>query len=244
MFAARQGFFSTQIVTENLQLYLDPGNPLSYSGSGTTWSNLMSTSFDLTLQNGVTYSSDVGGCFDFDGTDDYADRTAALDVSASFSGMMWFYSRAAGTTKHGIISNGWAYNILQRGWVAYHGFANRSSGILMDIGADTAYYGTNANTFPINVWTCFFFRRLNPGGGGSWQVWRNGVQSGSNFSGGTGPNNGISYATNVFYIGRANEGVNDYYFNGKVGEVFLWNRYLSVAEIGTMFNATRGRYGI
>ena len=47
------------IVTSGLILRYDAGNSSSYPGSGTTWSNLASSSFDGTLTNGPTFSTTV-----------------------------------------------------------------------------------------------------------------------------------------------------------------------------------------
>ena len=73
------------VVTTNIVLDLNTTNSSSYSGSGTTWSNLASSSYDATLVNGVSYSSDFGGTLVFDGTNDYAQITSASGLG-NFSG--------------------------------------------------------------------------------------------------------------------------------------------------------------
>ena len=57
-----------RVRNSNLIMYVDALNQKSYSGSGTTWSDLSINGNDGTLQNSPTYSSD--GHFDFDGTND------------------------------------------------------------------------------------------------------------------------------------------------------------------------------
>lgn len=59
------------IVTEGLVFHVDAGNTSSYSGSGTTWTDLSGNGIDGTLVNGPTYSSDDGGKIVFDNSDDY-----------------------------------------------------------------------------------------------------------------------------------------------------------------------------
>ena len=81
------------IVTTNLVLHLDASNSSSYSGSGTTWSDLASSSLNATLVNGVTFSSDNGGTFVFDGTNDYAEITSASALggfSGDFTIEFWY----------------------------------------------------------------------------------------------------------------------------------------------------------
>jgi hypothetical protein len=62
---------SPSIITQNLVLCLDAANPKSYSGSGTTWTDLSGRGNNGTLVNGVGYSGDNLGSLSFDGVDDY-----------------------------------------------------------------------------------------------------------------------------------------------------------------------------
>jgi hypothetical protein len=59
------------IVRDGLVLWLDAGNPKSYIGSGTTWSDLTKNGNNGTLVNGPTFNSDNGGSIVFDGVNDY-----------------------------------------------------------------------------------------------------------------------------------------------------------------------------
>jgi hypothetical protein len=52
-------------------IFYDAANLSSYPGTGTTWSNLASTSYNMTLFNGPVYSSNYSGEIVFDGSDDY-----------------------------------------------------------------------------------------------------------------------------------------------------------------------------
>ena len=58
-------------VKDGLVLDLDAGNPLSYPGTGTTWTDLSGNNNNGTLINGVGYNSDNGGSLVFDGVDDH-----------------------------------------------------------------------------------------------------------------------------------------------------------------------------
>ena len=69
---------STGIVTNGLVLNLDAGNPASYSGIGTTWTDLSCNGNDGTLLNGVSYDSANGGSLVFDGSN-YIDITNLSD---------------------------------------------------------------------------------------------------------------------------------------------------------------------
>ena len=55
-----------------ISIFYDAANIISYPRTGTTWSNLASTSYNMTLFNEPAYSSANNGVMVFDGADDYA----------------------------------------------------------------------------------------------------------------------------------------------------------------------------
>jgi len=62
------------IVTSGLILYLDAGNPVSYPGSGTMWTDLSGNGKHATLYNSPTYSASNGGLIVFSkGSSQYAE---------------------------------------------------------------------------------------------------------------------------------------------------------------------------
>lgn len=87
---------SSNIVTSNLQVWLDSGNSSSYTGSGTTWTNLVSgnaPAYNFTLQNfagattsNITYNGTTNRAIAFDGTNDYTiNNTSLLTLLAANS---------------------------------------------------------------------------------------------------------------------------------------------------------------
>jgi len=79
------------IVTDNLSLYYDAGNPTSYPGS-ISWFNLQPTTLTSTLTNGPTFSTNNGGVIVFDGTNDFttAPNNAMFDFgSGDFTLEAW-----------------------------------------------------------------------------------------------------------------------------------------------------------
>ena len=79
------------VVTDGLAIHVDAGDTNSYSGTGTTWSDLTSNSNDLTLTNGPVYSSTDGGTIEFDGSNDYAVSSNSITISGDFSFDAWVY---------------------------------------------------------------------------------------------------------------------------------------------------------
>jgi hypothetical protein len=80
------------IVNDGLILYVDPSNPVCYSGTGTSVYNLASSSLvGGTLVNGVTYDYANNGAMYFDGTNDYIaiPDSNLLDFGSSFTISAW-----------------------------------------------------------------------------------------------------------------------------------------------------------
>ena len=86
-----QQTIQASLVTSGLILHLDSGNSSSYSGSGTTWTDLSGNNRNATLINGPQYSSVDGGKIVFDGIDDYAEvSNPPMFGSGDFSVEVWF----------------------------------------------------------------------------------------------------------------------------------------------------------
>jgi hypothetical protein len=82
-----------KIVTNGLVLNYDAGQQNSYSGSGTTWTDLSGRGNTGTLTNGPTYSSANGGSIVFDGVDDYVNigsQSLVGSGTSPFSVELWF----------------------------------------------------------------------------------------------------------------------------------------------------------
>ena len=117
--------YNPRIVTDGLVLALDAGNPKSYPGSGTTWTDLSGNGNNGTLTNGPTYSSANGGSIVFDGVDDYAEITdssnnfdlGGIDATLEF----WIYIPSTsgadviigkgGNTTNWNLSDGFIYQV-------------------------------------------------------------------------------------------------------------------------------------
>ena len=212
------------IVSSGLIMNLDAKNVLSYSGTGTTWTDLSGNGNNGTLYNGTSYNSTNGGTIVFDGVNDYVKINTGLPVSGNTLSL-WFKqssSKGAGlfeTSANGApIANGSAYLFVQL-TTAYLRTYNESGGY----SANSAYTPTNWYNVTIT------------GLGSTQKVYVNGVL--------TTTKSGIS--TSLNYNSVMNIGVGYYgYFNGNVPVVHAYNRVLTQAEITANFNALKGRYGL
>ena len=76
------------IITDGLALYVDAGNGLSYSGSGTTWTDLIDGNTNLS-SNYPTYNSSNGGYFSYDGNNDSHDWSANQTYTGTLTVSIW-----------------------------------------------------------------------------------------------------------------------------------------------------------
>jgi len=80
------------IVTDGLVFAVDAANKDSYSGSGTTWKDMVGEN-DGTLTNSPTFDSGNGGSIVFDGANDYVDfgYNSIIRSSNEFTWIAWCY---------------------------------------------------------------------------------------------------------------------------------------------------------
>ena len=80
--------YNPTIVTDGLKVCFDAANPKSYPGSGTTWYDLSGNDNHGTLLNEPSFSSDKGGCFTLDGTNDRISFTSVAIKTVCFWGRL------------------------------------------------------------------------------------------------------------------------------------------------------------
>jgi len=226
-------FHSPSIVINGLVLALDAANTRSYSGSGTTWTDLSGRGNNGTLTNGPTYNSANGGSIVFDGTDDYVTLSSS-QIAPGTGAFTWnFWAKSTRTQQD--------YSILFSG-----NGSNSDYGVIgLDkrVGNGLVYY---ANGFRIQDADITFFGNWiyvsfigNGGSTGSrtLRLYKNGVQAGSTYT------FDYNFTSTTPYIG-ANHSALSECMGGNISSVSYYNRALSAAEIQQNFNALRGRFGI
>ena len=228
---------TASIITTGLVLNLDAGNPLSYSGSGTTWTDLSGNGNNGTLTNGTSYSSANGGTLTFDGINDYVDTNLITNQSA-FTYCIWGKSSTLG-------------------------YPNRIMGnadALTGTNGANIIWGTPVMTGQAEDYNRFWFIRRNAnnmtndimspiiaGFSGNWHYI---VATYDNVNGSklycdnvlVGSKANIGFASSLkLRIGKDGNGTDA--FNGSVGAVQVYNKALNATEIATNFNATKSRFG-
>ena len=223
------------IIEDGLVLCLDAGSTKSYPGSGTTSIDLSGRN-NGTLVNGITLSSDGGGSFEFDGTDDYITFGDLELITGAFSINVWFRASSTqnDTTYPTIVSKDAAGSFGN--WImtgpssgAYVRFGFSGSGGQKEL-SNTSY-----SDFTSNEWVNYC---------GTWdgsntlRLYRNSIQIKETTSA-TG-----TLVTNNNPILIGNRSATDGRFTGKIAIVKLYNKELSSSEVLQNYNATKTRFGL
>ena len=221
------------IVTNNLVLHLDAGNSSSYSGSGTTWTDLSGEGNDVTLVNGPTYSSNDGGYFDFDGTNDYINANSALPDSF-FQGnstiSFWIYfntvdsdSQGQAIMHHGTNSNPNGFHIMQR-----------QSKVRFDFWGPGLF---TASTFSASTWYNLTFTHNNTTN--ACAIYINGSLDASDTLSAsyTGSGNNCRIAGPIIEGGVYHDEL-----DARIAQVFAYSSVLSASEVLQNYDATKSNY--
>lgn len=234
-----------KIVTSGLLLHLDAAQLRSYAGTGTTWwADVSGNNRNGTFQNGTAFDSSNGGNILFDALNDFVsfDTTnfgntftflAFIRPSSTATIQTIFSNRAWTDTAGGSVqSSGIAFHINDRNVNDRRlqlMLANGSSGVSpVSVGAIT-----------YDTWQQVGVTCTSSGSGTmlTTTLYKNGASL--NTSGGVDPGHTRNAAWRLGYMTG-----NTFPFNGRMGQVLLYNRVLSAAEILQNYNAIKSRYGL
>jgi hypothetical protein len=229
---------TVDIIETGLLRYYDAGNSTSYPGSGTTWTDLMGSGYNFTLQNGPTYtSSGAGSYFTFDGSNDYANASdAGLPATTTARTIgLWVYPLTSADFKAALFYGTADFNKQ----ITFYQAAGQSP---FSPSWAVNLYGPWVGTFngdnPIttNAWNLLQFRF--DGGAGS--------QPYAYFTNGTKYQNGNSSAINTQLNGNLNiaRDESSQYFNCRIGGAWFYNTSLSDSDILFNYNNTKAKYGL
>lgn len=231
------------IIRDGLVLCLDAKDPNSYSGSGSTWSDLTTNQQNGTL-SGPTYNS--SGYFDFDGTNDnVGPNTFDYDDSGGEFTVCTWLNPDTFTSSNSYLA------IINRTDNSNHVFSifiESSSGSgttgemsawFFDTGGTIRQHKSNGNcVLNLNEW--------------NFCVWRFADLDGytfdlNNSDGSVSYNAPSAYSirkdsTSEFTIGRWRNAV--YYFNGQMAYINLYSKKLSNSEVSQMYNSSRSRFNL
>ena len=221
-----QNYYNGPIITDNLVMSLDAGNPVSYEGSGTTWRDLTSNGYNGTLTNGPTFNSADGGSIVFDGVDDFVNipiDSAFNTPSVTFE--VWANLQTI-NDRHILYVN-WQGNSLEvysDRSVAMYNFSSQ--------GQQGAF--TSAGVFNWDNWAHFV------------GTYDNTAQTLKTYVNGVLLSTRTSTPSTIYSVGVHKISGTDYggEVKGKIAIVRHYNKALSDTEVSQNYNAQKSRFGL
>ena len=230
------------IVSAGLVMHLDAGNTTSFPGTGTTWTDLSGNGNHGTLQNGVIFNNANYGSLVFDGINDFFVTNSNLDLSNTDKLTIQIILKTAQTSagiimehsvdwnsnnSFGIISN-YPYPSTKIQFTDHNQNYNVSSSVdsindnnwhLFSVTTDRSLGATDQNLIYIDGKAA---NKVNV----------------SNLSN----DNSGNFTSHKLYLSSRAGSAN--FFNGSIGQVLIYNRVLTAAEIQQNFNAVKLKYGL
>ena len=224
------------IPTDNLLFCVDAANTKSYSGSGSTWTDIIS-GHDVTLYNSPTFNIDNGGSIVFDdaSSSEYAQSSASSDLilgTKDYAMSIWFKFHDLKTeiglldnrTAHG---NGTCFSINQSGsYMRIKVWEDNSSG----------YAFQSTTDLSTNTWYNITYTRVS----NSASMYINGVKDGSSWS----QSHNYS-AGNKITIGWNYSEQSGKSLDGNVSHVLFYvDKSFTDSEVKQNFDVLKGRFGL
>lgn len=217
---------SPKVISDGLVLYLDATNPRSYSGTGSTWTDLSGYGYNSTLVSSPTYINNKYGQLAFNGSTQYATvpYTSTLWNGQVFTLSVW--AKKIGTGDQGtrgiMISKNINYIEHAFNGKTMASFRNNSGGQYL-------IYGNNPASY--NEWRHYAVTYDGTMG----ILYENGAATGSTTLAMV-----VNSTSADLHIGKWDGGT--HHFNGCIAGAMVYNRALSADEVLQNYNATKYKY--
>ena len=219
---------ASALVLDGLTLHIDAGNSSSYSGSGSTWTDLAGTADNITLVGSPTYTSGTPSYFTFNGSTQYGTGSGTNVVpTTAYTKFVWFYLN--GYLDNNLVSSSTGGHFLFMGASTnrlYAGHANWTS-----LGGTYLDYPSTA-TISLSTWYCACLTFNTTDG---MALYINGSQD-STYTARKNAHAGDG-STNIATFGGGN------LLNGRISQVLCYNRALTAAEVLQNYNTTKSKFG-
>ena len=213
------------VVTSGLVLYLDAVNKKSYRGSGTSWIDLSGNNANITLISTPTFSSGSPSYFTFNGSTQYGTGTKTGVVPTTvYTKVVWFYLN--GYADNNLVSSSTGGHFIYMGSATNKIYCGHSNW------ANFLAYPSTAN-ISLSTWYNLTLTFSTTNG---MTLYLNGLLD-STYTANKAAHTGDT-STNIATYGGSN------LLNGRIAQVFCYNRELSANEVLQNFNATKARFGL
>lgn len=229
-------------VSNGLVISLDAGNTTSYSGSGSTWTDLSGNGNNGTLYNSPTYSAGTAGYISFNGTNQYMQAnigTTTLNGDPNFT-----IEFVAQIPQNFVTTGFWGLGGAGQG-SSFEGWTPTTNRIHLDL-----YDSTRLDSgidYSLNTWYHVVWTKSGSGVEVTNVVnYINNVRSTltKTRSLTTGPSLNTSTAGVGTALGRINGDADAYYAAVKIGIYRIYNRALTPVEVYQNFMSVKSRYGL
>ena len=216
--------------TANLVLSLDAGNPASYPGSGSTWTDTTGGK-TFALTGGPAYSSNNGGYLSFNGSSQYAYASTPLATLGTWTLESWYYYDSISSGQNSqIITDALGTAINYRlGYQASGAFV--STGYFAGAWRETTPYTLTNNTWNYIVGTY---------DGTNLKVYVNGALVQTNAGGLTLASGGAG----ILLMTEWTVGDPQGFLGGRLAVVNIYNTDIGLANVQAQFNSSKSRFGL
>lgn len=221
-------------VTPGAVFHLDAGNPASYSGSGSTWTDLAGSGLTTTLYNSPTYSSANGGYLAFNpNSGQFCQTSASLASLSTWTVEVWHYynSTYAGQYANPAIVT----EIFNNTTINFTlGAITGNYPVLQIAYFNNGWYTTsNTYTLPSIAW----YHIVGTYDGTNLKLYINNVLTQTQASSTTPVGSGFG----MRFMRRWDLGD---YAGGYLAIIRIYNRALSATEVTTNYAASKARFGL
>lgn len=211
-------------------MYLAAGNPNSYSGSGTAWSDLTVNNTDATLIASPTYTSGADGYFSFNGSTQFATVAGSPMTTTQYSKLAWFQI-ATTATDNNILSS------ADGGHFMFFGSSRNKMYCGHTTWTDPINSFPSTTSFSANTW---YFVCLTFSTAAGMILYVNGSQDATYTAQKTAPTGGQMLLAAFQNL----SGTPGNALQGRIAQAWIYNRVLSPTEQARIFADTRSLYGV
>jgi len=222
-----------EIVTDGLVLHLDAANGSSYSGTGTTWSDL-SGNGNAAMVSSPVFNSATPSNFTFDATDEYfsLSSNSEMSMTGDVTLISWFKQSTTGWAHQTTLCTAVNYRAGLKLMSHYHGPV--SAWLANSDGTDSYVLSSGLNVEGDNTWHQAVTTRNSTTG--LLTIYVDGVLK----------NSVTSYTGTTYLAGVAAVGVDyhssGYYYYGNIAMCTAYNRVLTAIEIAQNYSTFKSRF--
>lgn len=220
-------------ITTGLIYFLDAGNPSSYPGSGTTWTDLMGSGKNMTLYGSPTYSSANGGYILFvPASSQYAETLSSFLTLLTFSVEVWHYYTGTNTGSFPcLVSEIWPGTTANLN-IVFGNYPNTSA-LYINYYINPGWQSSAGTVLTPNTW----YHLVGIYSGTNLLIYVNGVNVV------TTPNTQTPNSSTAGYRLMRRWDLGDYW-GGRIGIFRMYNRALTASEVAQNFANARTRFGL